>query len=150
MNPQNDYATADVEGTPTDRRPQPDQPMDRMSDGRVDPGSGQARAESPHEDARHAVRDEKPNHAPLFATKEATDLRKRWADVQAGFVDEPRHAVEQADSLVSDVLKRLADQFAGERSGLEKQWDGGSAVTTEDLRLALQRYRSFFDRLLTI
>ena len=59
-------------------------------------------------------------------------------------------AVEQADSLVADVMKRLAESFAGERANLERQWDRGGDVTTEDLRVALQRYRSFFDRLLTI
>jgi len=58
--------------------------------------------------------------------------------------------VEQADSLVADVMKRLADSFAGQRASLEKQWDRGDNVTTEDLRVALQRYRSFFDRLLTV
>jgi|SRR4051812_32719144 hypothetical protein len=89
-------------------------------------------------------------HAPLFAEKDTTDLRKRWSDVQAGFVDEPRRAVEQADSLVADVMKRLAESFANERSTLEHQWDRGDSVTTEDLRVALQRYRSFFDRLLTV
>jgi hypothetical protein len=150
MSPHKDHVDADVERTPTDRMPQPDQPLDRTPDGDLDPGTRRTRAEPRQEDGRRTVKQEPTNHAPLFATKEAVDLRKRWADVQAGFVDEPRHAVEQADALVSEVLKRLADQFAAERGGLEKQWDGGSAVTTEDLRLALQRYRSFFDRLLTM
>jgi len=63
-------------------------------------------------------------------------------------VDEPRRAVQQADSLVAEVMKRLAESFAKERGALESQWDRGDNVTTEDLRLALQRYRSFFDRLL--
>jgi hypothetical protein len=87
---------------------------------------------------------------PLFAERDVSGLRDRWSDVQAGFVDEPRRAVEQADSLVADVMKRLADSFAGQRASLEKQWDRGDNVTTEDLRVALQRYRSFFDRLLTV
>jgi len=64
-------------------------------------------------------------------------------------VDEPRKAVEQADSLVANVVKRIAEQFANERAQLEKQWDSGDNVSTEDLRQALKRYRSFFDRLLT-
>src|SRR6266508_5974917 len=72
--------------------------------------------------------------APLFAEQDAAGLRKRWSDVQAGFVDEPRRAVEQADSLVADVMKRLAEGFASERSSLEHQWDRGDNVTTEDLR----------------
>lgn len=93
------------------------------------------------------------NHAgatPLFPNNELEDLRNRWNSVQAGFVDEPRHAVEQADSLVASAMKRLAEVFAEERSKLEGQWDRGDNVSTEDLRIALQRYRSFFHRLLSI
>jgi hypothetical protein len=85
---------------------------------------------------------------PLFSESDISDLRSRWGNVQAGFVDEPRRAVEEADKLVAAVMKRLAEGFAGERSTLEKQWDRGDNVSTEDLRVALQRYRSFFDRLL--
>jgi hypothetical protein len=81
---------------------------------------------------------------------ELEDLRHRWSDVQTGFVDEPRKAVEQADSLVASAMKRLAEVFAEERSNLEKQWDQGDSVSTEDLRVALQRYRAFFHRLLSI
>ena len=88
------------------------------------------------------------DHPSLFQENDAADLRKRWTDIQGGFVDEPRQAVERADSLVADVMKRLAEGFSTERAGLEKQWDRGDNVTTEDLRLALQKYRSFFDRLL--
>jgi hypothetical protein len=87
-------------------------------------------------------------HASLLPEKDATDLRRQWTDIQGGFVDEPRKAVERADTLVADVMKRLAEGFTSERTGLEKQWDRGDNVTTEDLRVALQRYRSFFDRLL--
>jgi len=65
-------------------------------------------------------------------------------------VDEPRRAVEQADSLVASAMKRLAELFAEERAGLEKQWDRGDQISTEDLRVALTRYRSFFHRLLSI
>jgi hypothetical protein len=90
-----------------------------------------------------------PEHPPLFPEKDVVDLRNRWSDIQTGFVDEPRRAVEHADSLVAEVMKRLAESFAAERATLEKQWDRGDNVTTEDLRVALQRYRSFFDRLLT-
>jgi hypothetical protein len=86
--------------------------------------------------------------APLFSESDIGDLRGRWSNVQAGFVDEPRRAVEEADKLVAAVMKRLAEGFANERSTLEKQWDRGDNVSTEDLRVALQRYRSFFDRLL--
>ena len=86
----------------------------------------------------------------LFPDKEANDYRSRWTEIQTGFVDEPRHSVEQADALVAEVIKRLADSFAEERSKLEGQWGRGNDVSTEDLRLALRRYRSFFDRLLSV
>src|SRR5581483_7404327 len=90
------------------------------------------------------------DNTPLFPDNELGDLRTRWDRIQAGFVDEPRKAVEEADSLVASTMKRLAEVFAQERSKLEGQWDRGDNVSTEDLRLALQRYRSFFHRLLTI
>jgi len=87
---------------------------------------------------------------PLFSESEMEDFRSQWSKVQTGFVDEPRRTVEEADKLVAAVMQRLAEGFANERSGLEKQWDRGDNVSTEDLRLALQRYRSFFDRLLKL
>ncbi|MGB7553707.1 MAG: hypothetical protein WBM04_04995 [Candidatus Korobacteraceae bacterium] len=87
---------------------------------------------------------------PLFAESEVGDFRSRWSNIQTGFVDEPRRAVEDADNLVASLMKKLAEGFANERSRLEKQWDRGDDVSTEDLRLALQRYRSFFDRLLKV
>ena len=87
---------------------------------------------------------------PLFSESEMGDFRSQWSKVQTGFVDEPRRTVEEADKLVAAVMQRLAEGFANERSGLEKQWESGDNVSTEDLRLALQRYRSFFDRLLKV
>ena len=87
---------------------------------------------------------------PLFSESEMGDFRSQWTKVQTGFVDEPRRTVEEADKLVAAVMQRLAEGFANERSGLEKQWDRGDSVSTEDLRVALQRYRSFFDRLLKL
>jgi hypothetical protein len=87
---------------------------------------------------------------PLFSPDEAKEFRVRWDTIQGGFVDEPRRAVEQADSLVAGAMKRLAEIFADERAKLEGQWDRKESVSTEDLRLALRRYRSFFGRLLSI
>jgi len=87
---------------------------------------------------------------PLFSESEMGDFRSQWSKIQTGFVDEPRRTVEDADKLVASVMQRLAEGFANERSGLEKQWDRGDNVSTEDLRVALQRYRSFFDRLLKL
>jgi len=87
---------------------------------------------------------------PLLSIDEAKDFRARWDATQANFVDEPRRAVQQADRLVAAAMKRLAEMFAGERARLESQWDRGDDVSTEDLRLALQRYRSFFGRILSV
>jgi hypothetical protein len=87
---------------------------------------------------------------PLFSQNESSNFRNRWTEIQAAFVDEPRRAVEQGDALVADVIKRLASSFADERSKLEGQWGRGDNVSTEDLRVALQRYRAFFDRLLSV
>ena len=87
---------------------------------------------------------------PLFSESEMGDFRSQWNKVQTGFVDEPRRTVEDADKLVAAVMQRLAEGFANERSGLEKQWARGDNVSTEGLRVALQRYRSFFDRLLKL
>jgi hypothetical protein len=88
------------------------------------------------------------HESPLFNEAELRDFRARWDQVQTSFVDEPRHAVEQADTLVATVVKRIAEQFSEERAKLEKQWDRGDNVSTEDLRQGFQRYRAFFDRLL--
>ena len=87
---------------------------------------------------------------PLFSAHEAQEFRVRWDTIQGTFVDEPRRAVEQADSLVEVTMKRLAEVFAEERAKLEGQWDNDKTVSTEDLRLALRRYRSFFGRLLVV
>jgi len=86
----------------------------------------------------------------LFADNETADLRREWDAIQVAFVDEPRRAVEDADHLVASTMKRLAEIFAEERQGLESQWDRGDDVSTEDLRVALQRYRAFFTRLLAV
>jgi hypothetical protein len=87
---------------------------------------------------------------PLFPEDELHSFRASWDQVQTSFVDEPRAAVEHADSLVANVVRRIAEQFATEREQLEKQWDRGENVNTEDLRQAFKRYRAFFDRLLTV
>ncbi|WP_204101540.1 hypothetical protein [Occallatibacter savannae] len=86
----------------------------------------------------------------LFSPDETGTLRSQWDAIQVGFVDEPRQAVEKADALVAGAMKRLAEVFAAERERLEKQWDRGDSVSTEELRLALRRYRAFFGRLLSV
>lgn len=106
-----------------------------------------ARSRDLTSDQRRAI---EADSTTLFPGSELEDLRSRWKEVQTAFVDEPRSAVEQADGLVASAMKRLAEVFADERSNLEKQWDKGGDVSTEDLRLALQRYRTFFERLLAV
>lgn len=85
---------------------------------------------------------------PLFDDDELGTYRSRWDEVQARFVDDPRGTVKDADALVNDVMKQLTQTFTDERSSLESQWSEGKDASTEDLRVAMQRYRSFFARLL--
>ncbi len=96
-----------------------------------------------------AVVDQDRN-APLFVQGDSDGFRTRWSGIQTGFVDEPRRAVEEADALVGEVMKRLTDSFTEERRRLEGAWDRNESVSTEDLRVAMQRYRSFFERLLAV
>jgi hypothetical protein len=93
--------------------------------------------------------DDSGEREPLFSGDDGDRLRSRWQEVQAAFVDEPRSAVKEADALVAELMRRLAETFSEERQQLESQWDRDGDVSTEDLRVALQRYRSFFDRLLS-
>ena len=85
---------------------------------------------------------------PLFDQSRQDELRDRWHALQARFVDEPRETVSEADALVAELLRDLAQSFDGARSKLEAQWSSGEDVSTEELRITLQRYRSFFERLL--
>ncbi|MDQ4029021.1 MAG: hypothetical protein M3214_13375 [Actinomycetota bacterium] len=87
---------------------------------------------------------------PLLSTDEAESFRSRWQTIQAEFVDEPRRAAEDADRLVAELMTRLAETFSEERSRLEAAWGEGDEVSTEDLRVAVQRYKSFFNRLLSV
>jgi hypothetical protein len=88
--------------------------------------------------------------APLFASDVAGDFRARWDAVQIGFVDDPRQAVRQADELVAQVMKSLAESFSAERARFEGQLEQNDSGATENLRVALRRYRSFFQRLLSL
>jgi hypothetical protein len=118
-------------------------------------------AEAPNDDTDEATAnaDEQPGtsedadasgaHEPLLPDDQSERFTTRWQEIQTGFVDEPRSSVEQADALVADLMQRLAASFSNERQQLEAQWDSGDDVSTEDLRVALTRYRSFFDRLLS-
>ncbi|MDT5348049.1 MAG: hypothetical protein QOH91_1336 [Mycobacterium sp.] len=93
---------------------------------------------------------ESPTETSLFSDDELAGHRARWDNVQAGFVDDPKECVHKADGLVSDVVDQLTAGFAETRSRLEEQWDRGEQVSTEALRVALRRYRDFFERLLAV
>jgi hypothetical protein len=115
-------------------------------------GDDDVRAEESNvEDAERIGRErtEADDREPLIGDDDTRDVQVRWEQIQASFVDEPRRSVEEADTLVAELMQRLADSFAQERERLEGQWDRGDEVSTEDLRVALQRYRSFFARLLS-
>ncbi len=87
---------------------------------------------------------------PLFEQEKAEQFRTQWMNIQSKFVDDPHASVREADELVTDILKNVTMGFHDRRTSLEKQWNNGNNVSTEDLRMALKRYRSFFDRLLTL
>jgi hypothetical protein len=104
------------------------------------------------------VRTEKHNHptndedfAPLFENDEAEQFRSHWLNIQSRFVDDPGASVKEADELVANVIKSITRSFADRRISLENQWNGGeNNISTEDMRVAIKRYRSFFNRLLSL
>ncbi|GGQ41524.1 MULTISPECIES: hypothetical protein [Streptomyces] len=85
---------------------------------------------------------------PLLGTSETEEYRRKWSEIQGRFVDDPQDAVRSADTLVAEVMQALAGSFSTRKQGLEGQWGRGEQVATEDLRVSLQHYRSFFNRLL--
>jgi hypothetical protein len=114
--------------------------------------AGTDTTDEPDENDRRAAMSSTANGAstePLLPADQSDRFTSRWEEIQTGFVDEPRESVEQADALVADLMQRLASSFADKRKQLESQWEQGDDVSTEDLRVALTRYRSFFERLLS-
>jgi hypothetical protein len=107
----------------------------------------EGRSERP--DAAAAATAEAEAATPLLSSEESSEFEERWRDIQAGFVDQPRQAVEQADALVADLMERLAASFSETREKLEAQWGKDDDASTEDQRIAFTRYRSFFRRLLS-
>ncbi len=138
----NQSETADREG-----RNESVTSQDEIETDAVDDGVDSTDNDTPATDGG-ATMTETGDLEPLLADEETDDFRSRWEMVQAGFVDEPREAVQQADVLVGSLTERLAETFSQRRDGLEQQWGRGDEVSTEDLRQALRSYRSFFDRLL--
>lgn len=120
----------------------------RLKDIEADAVPVEAEAQSAPATPEHESAEASP--VQLLNADATQTFRSRWTSIQTGFVDEPRRAVEQADSLVAEVMQHLAKTFADERTKLEGQWGRGDNVSTEELRVALQRYRSFFDRLLSL
>ena len=125
-----ELSTRDLAATSEDRTTAADQPLARDSE-------------------TGATATDDADRRPLLDEPETESFTTRWREIQVDFVDRPRESVEQADALVAELMQRLAASFADERGRLEQQWDGGDDVSTEDLRVALTRYRSFFDRLLS-
>ena len=97
-----------------------------------------------------SVRSEEEQLASLFLPDAAKSFRAHWDVIQIGFVDDPKQAVRKADELVAQVMKCLAETFSAERTQLEDQLDRTDEASTENLRVALRRYRSFFQRLLSL
>ena len=120
--------------------------MNRITEEHITTADLAGRTEE-HESDRPAPEE---NLGPLLAADAVQDFRTRWDRIQTAFVDDPRSAVKQADELVAMAMKRLAETFAEQRGGLERQWDRGDDVSTEDLRLALRKYRAFFQRLVAV
>jgi hypothetical protein len=139
---------AEVEGSMTNQ-PQPSVPHSEPSTTPTE--SAIAGTEAPAgvtEPSRAET--ESSTERSLFAGDELAGLRARWENVQAGFVDDPRECVQKADGLVSDLVDQLTTGFTEARSRLEEQWARGEEASTEDLRIALKRYREFFQRLLAV
>jgi len=148
-------STRDLVGD--DRRDEP-RPVDRDHERDADGAQAASRVDDEARDtttrsgtAGFAVRSETAadDSPELLPREQNAEFQTRWEKIQTGFVDEPRQTVEQADELVAEVMKRLAEGFATERERLEGQWGRGEDVSTEDLRVTLQRYRGFFQRLLS-
>lgn len=129
------------EQSPIQQQPRTEQgtigePVTQPAAGTAAVGTGAADAAAP------------PDEAGFLPDDRMASLRRQWSDVQAGFVDDPQNAVQRAHGLVTELVDTLVQTFSQERTTLESQWRGGGSADTETLRVALQRYRSFFNRLL--
>ncbi|OMB93066.1 hypothetical protein A5733_16910 [Mycobacterium sp. NS-7484] len=136
--------TTHDERTPSAQPELPDMPETEGAQARTPSPAGEAdpapaTAAAPAED-----------NTLLFADEHRSGLHARWNEVQAAFVDDPKECVQKADNLVSEVVDELTASFADTRSRLEAQWSRGEEASTEDLRVALTRYRDFFHRLLSV
>ena len=117
---------------------------DRREENRAEPRSNRVESRNTSPDTS-----KEEDYVGLFEDNEAEGFRTQWLDIQSRFVDDPSVAVKEADDLVAEVIKNITRSFADKRISLESQWKSGD-VSTEELRVALKRYRSFFNRLLTL
>jgi hypothetical protein len=150
-------------------------PGDQRQGEYADPGEANAAADAPaetgsstltgrstdHEDSahRHPNADttgggetsgpDEGERERLIPQERTDEYTARWDALKGGFVDEPRQAVAEADQLVRELLDELQEVFRRQRQGLEQGLDADE-TSTEDLRVALRRYRSLFDRLLSV
>jgi hypothetical protein len=155
MSPAPRFSTADIAKGAQQRQEEQAREVERETDEAV----AVAETATPVSTERQLAED---SAAPLFATDAALSFQRRWDTIQAGFVDDPRRAVEDADALVAETMQRLAETFAEERRRLEQEFArqptagagpdtaAQSSDSTENLRIALRHYRSFFKRLLAV
>jgi hypothetical protein len=120
-----------------------DRPPAQREATRAMPERGPERRQQPMGDGQEQL-------AALFTPEMAGEFRSRWDAVQIGFVDDPKQAVRHADELVAQVMKSLAETFSGERARFEGEMEHADSASTETMRVALRRYRSFFERLLSL
>ncbi|MEU9398974.1 hypothetical protein [Streptomyces sp. NPDC048242] len=129
-----------------ERRAAPESPPAYPGEGTAVPGERErGEGQAP---GGQAERTPEPDAEPLIEPKAAEDYRERWTRIQGTFVDDPKDAVHSADTLVAEVIQSLAETFADHKKDLEAQWSRGQEVETEGLRVALQQYRTFFNKLL--
>jgi len=140
-----DVPTFPGESTNTPPKAGEDDPTEAAPDTQAEATKTDTRTQRQATDPGTRAEDEAPQ---LLTPEDEEGFRTRWQEVQNEFVDDPRDAVHTADALVADVMQQLAATFADHKQELEGQWNRGEQANTEDLRLALRHYRSFFNRLL--
>jgi hypothetical protein len=144
-----ELSTRDLAGASESAEPDAPARTDRDETSPADEPLARERPELDDDSAHLDGAPEDDERSPLLPAAETDGFTNQWREIQIAFVDEPRESVAKADALVADLMQHLAASFSEERQRLEGQWDRGDDVSTEDLRVALTRYRSFFDRLLS-
>jgi hypothetical protein len=122
----------------------------RAGEAPAEPGGATGPAQTTEQALARSRQGSEGDRTPLLEPHDLERIVDRWREIQASFVDEPAKAVKDADTLVAELMQQLARMFASQREQLEATWSAGDSVSTEDLRQGLQRYRSFFERLLAV